>query len=145
MYDYDSMRQYADSPTLTMTQMQFFHRLAVPAGADPRSLSPLHANDLGGLPPTLVVVPTLDPVADQGRGYAARLRAAGTPVRVAEHPGATHAFLSMPGLVRQAKAAREEILEFLRSHLNSSASDAPVATGIAGSEHQPSCDGIRTQ
>jgi acetyl esterase len=64
-----------------------------------------------------VVVPTFDPVADHGRRYAERLREAGTPARMTEYPGATHAFLSMPGVVRQAKAARVEIVEFLRGLL----------------------------
>jgi acetyl esterase/lipase len=109
MYDHDSVTRYAGSPTLTMAQMQLFARLAVPPpGADPRSVSPLQARDLSGLAPALVVVPTYDPAADHGRSYAERLRRAGTPARVIEHPGATHAFLP------QAKAARAEIAEFLR-------------------------------
>ncbi|WP_323373817.1 alpha/beta hydrolase [Plantactinospora alkalitolerans] len=70
-----------------------------------------------GLPQALVVVPTLDPVADHGRAYAERLRQAGTPARLTEHPGATYAFLSMPGVVPQAKAARVEIADFLRGRL----------------------------
>jgi acetyl esterase len=56
-------------------------------------------------------------VADHGRAYAQRLRDAGTPVRLTEHPGATHAVLSMPGVVAQAKAARAEIAGFLHGRL----------------------------
>ena len=80
-------------------------------------LSPLYADDLGGLAPALVVVPTIDPMADHGRSYAQRLQEAGTPARLTEYPGATHAFLSMPGVVPQARAARAEILGFLQRHL----------------------------
>jgi acetyl esterase len=80
-------------------------------------VSPLYADDLSGLAPALVVVPTVDPAADHGRTYAERLREAGTPVRLTEHPGATHAFLSMPGVVPQAEAARAEVTDFLRDHL----------------------------
>ncbi|MEV0725762.1 alpha/beta hydrolase fold domain-containing protein [Micromonospora purpureochromogenes] len=116
-FDYASMSEHATSPTLTVTQMELFRRLAVPEGADPRAVSPLYADDLSGLAPALVVVPTLDPVADHGRTYAERLREAGTPARLTEHPGATHAFLSMPGVVPQAKPARTEIVEFLRGRL----------------------------
>jgi len=116
-FEHASMSRYADSPTLTMPQMRFLQRLAVPPGADPRTVSPLHAGDLAGLAPALVVVPTIDPLADQGRCYAGRLREAGTPVRLTEYPGATHAFLSMPGVVPQAKAARAEITGFLREAL----------------------------
>lgn len=114
LYDHASMTQHADSPTLTRAQMQLFRCLAVPPGTDPRPLSPLHADDLSGLAPAIVIVPTFDPVADHGRCYAERLREAGTPARLTEYPGATHAFLSMPGVVPQAKAARAEIVVFLR-------------------------------
>ena len=116
-FDYPSMKEYADSPTLTVTQMELFRRLAVPDGTDSRAVSPLYAGDLSGLAPALVVVPTLDPVADHGRAYAERLHAAGTTARLTEYPGATHAFLSMPGVVPQAKAARAEIAAFLRDRL----------------------------
>jgi hypothetical protein len=70
---------------------------------------PLYADDLNRLAPALVVVPTDDPVADHGRRYAERLQAAGTPVRLTEYPETGHAFLSMPGLVPQAKAVGAEI------------------------------------
>ncbi|MFI6713221.1 alpha/beta hydrolase [Nonomuraea sp. NPDC050478] len=117
MFDHASITRHAHSPTLSLPQLRLLHRFAVPPGTDPRALSPLYADDLGGLAPALVVVPTLDPLADHGRAYAERLRAAGTPVRLTEHPGATHAFLSMPGVVPQAKAARAEIAGFLRDSL----------------------------
>ena len=116
-FDYPSMREHATSPTLTATQLEFFRRLAVPDGCDADAVSPLYATDLGGLPSTLVIVPTLDPVADQGRTYATRLRAAGTPADLTEHQGAPHAFLSMPGVVRQARDARKEIAAFLGGRL----------------------------
>ncbi|MGW0810056.1 alpha/beta hydrolase fold domain-containing protein [Nonomuraea sp. NPDC002799] len=79
MFDHASVTQYADSPTLSLTQLRLFRRFAVPPGTDARGLSPLHADNLNGLAPALVVVPTHDPVADHGRRYAERLQAAGTP------------------------------------------------------------------
>jgi acetyl esterase len=129
VFDYPSMSEHADSPTLTVTQMRLFRRLAVPNGVDARAVSPLYAGNLGGLAPALVVVPTLDPVADHGRTYAERLREAGTPVRITEHPGATHAFLSMPGVVPQARAARAEIAEFLRDTVVGSVADGLTVEG----------------
>ncbi|MFD0413497.1 alpha/beta hydrolase [Streptomyces sp. NPDC127108] len=118
MFAYDSIAEHADTPTLALPQLRLFQRLAVPSGTDPRALSPLYADDLGGLPPALVVVPTHDPLADHGRRYAERLRAAGTSVRLAEHPDAPHAFLSLPGVVPQAEAARAQVLDFLRASLS---------------------------
>jgi acetyl esterase len=117
MYDHASFTEHASSPTLTVSYVRLLRRFAVPPGTDPRAMSPLYADDLSGLAPALVVVPTLDPLADHGRCYAERLRAARTPARLTEYPGATHAFLSMPGAVPQAKAARAEIVKFLRGLL----------------------------
>ncbi|MEV0751187.1 alpha/beta hydrolase [Streptosporangium sp. NPDC050280] len=116
-WTYDSTTQYADTPTLSVPQLRFFQRLAIPEGADARALSPLYADDLNGLAPALVVVPTSDPIADHGRHYAERLQEAGTPTRLSEYPGAGHAFLSMPGMAPQATPARTEILAFLRESL----------------------------
>jgi hypothetical protein len=65
----------------------------------------------------LTAEPFIPSAADHGRRYAERLRQAGTPARMTEYPGATHAFLSMPGVVSQARPARAEIVEFLRGAL----------------------------
>ncbi|WP_030410581.1 alpha/beta hydrolase [Streptomyces sp. NRRL S-1448] len=118
MFDYASIAEYAYSPTPALPLLRLFQRLAVPPGTDADSLSPLYADDLSGLAPALVVVPTQDAVADHGRRYAERLRAAGTSVRITEYPGAKHAFLTLPGVEPQAKAAQAEILQFLRAALD---------------------------
>lgn len=117
MFDYPSVAEYADSPTLALPQLRLFQRLAASSAAEARAVSPLYADDLGGLAPALVVVPTQDPAADHGRRYAERLRTAGTSVRLTEYPGAKHAFLTLPGVEPQAEAARAEILAFLRTAL----------------------------
>jgi acetyl esterase len=127
MLDYASVTQHAHTPTLTVPVLHLFQRLAVPPGTDARALSPLYADNLSGLAPALVVVPTHDPLADHGRRYAERLQMAGTPAQLTEYPGAGHAFLSIPGLAQQAEAARAEILEFLRAAL--------AGAGSSGSEH----------
>ncbi|MFJ2242378.1 alpha/beta hydrolase [Streptomyces sp. NPDC087862] len=117
MFDYTSVAEHASGPGLAEPQLRLFQRLAVPPGTDARALSPLYADSLEELPPALVVVPTRDAVADHGRRYAERLEEAGTSVRLTEYPGAIHGFLSLPGVVPQAEAARTEILAFLRASL----------------------------
>lgn len=117
MFEYASITRYADSPTLTVPQLRLVQRLGLPPGTDARALSPLYAEDLSALPPALVVIPTDDPLSDQGRRYGRDLEAAGTPARVTEHPGAAHAFLSLPSVYAQAETARAEILDFLRQAL----------------------------
>ncbi|WP_131738152.1 alpha/beta hydrolase [Actinomadura roseirufa] len=117
MYDHPSMAEYAYSPTRALPLLRLLRRLAVPRGGDARAFSPLYADDLSGLAPALLVVPTQDALADHGRRYAERLRAAGTSVRLTEYPGARHAFLTLPGVEPQAAAAQAEILAFLRTAL----------------------------
>ncbi|MFE7314701.1 alpha/beta hydrolase [Streptomyces sp. NPDC057555] len=117
MFDYASIAEYGYSPTRAVPQLRLFQRLSVPPRTDARALSPLYADNLSGLAPALVVVPTHDAVADHGRHYAERLQASGTPARLTEYPGARHAFLTLPGVEQQAEAARAEILGFLRASL----------------------------
>ncbi|MEW1690056.1 alpha/beta hydrolase [Streptomyces sp. NPDC091265] len=114
IFDHPSFDEFGYSPTRAVPLLRFFRQLAVPPGTDARALSPLHADSLDDLAPALLVVPTHDALADHGRLYAERLRAAGTSARLTEYPGARHAFLTLPGIEPQAEAAREEIVEFLR-------------------------------
>ncbi|MEV6214467.1 alpha/beta hydrolase [Nocardia sp. NPDC051833] len=113
MLDYPSMTDPGDSPMLPVARLRFFQRLA---GADAGAVSPIHA-DLHDVAPALILVPTVDPIADHGRRYAERLRESGTPVRLFEHPGAPHAFIALPGLVPQAKTALTQVTEFLSDRL----------------------------
>jgi acetyl esterase len=117
MFDQPSIAEYAYSPSRALPLLRLLQRLAVPPGADAGAVSPLYADDLSGLAPALVVVPTQDAVADHGRRYAQRLREAGTPMRLTEYPKARHAFLTLPGVEPQAEAAQAEILAFLRAAL----------------------------
>ncbi|MET8543428.1 alpha/beta hydrolase [Kitasatospora sp. NPDC004799] len=125
MFDHPSMAEYGPA-TGALPTLELFRRLAAVSGVDARALSPLSADDLAGLAPALVVVPTHDALADHGRRYAERLRAAGVAVRLTEYPGAPHAFLSMPGLVPQAAAARTEIIGFLGSALGAGTAGVTV-------------------
>lgn len=117
MFDYPSVAEYAYRPSPALSLLELFQRLAIPPGADAAAVSPLHTNDLSGLAPALVVVPTQDAVADHGRRYAERLREAGSSVKLSEYPGAKHAFLTLPGVEPQAEAAQAEILAFLGAAL----------------------------
>ncbi|ONI79519.1 alpha/beta hydrolase [Actinosynnema sp. ALI-1.44] len=129
MFDYASIAEYAYRPTRALPLLRLFQRLAVPPGTDAGTFSPLYADDLSGLAPALVVVPTQDALADHGRRYVERLREAGTPVRHSEYPGAKHAFLTMPGVEPQAEAAQAEIVQFLRAAL------APAPTRCTTTTH----------
>lgn len=56
--------------------------------------APILAEDLSGLPPALIVVAGCDALRDEGRAYAARLRAAGVEVEDICCAGQPHGFLN---------------------------------------------------
>jgi acetyl esterase len=86
------------------------------SGTDPR-VSPLLAEDLGELPPALVVIAGFDILRDEGDAYAEALRAAGTSVRTIREPGLSHAFLNMTAVVPAAHRATVAIGEAWRAML----------------------------
>lgn len=77
-------------------------------------VSPLHAEDLSGLPPAVVLTAEHDSFCDDGRIYADRLAAAGVPVSFTSYAGMPHGFLSMPRLCRAAPRALADIAGALR-------------------------------
>ena len=68
-------------------------------------VSPLHAPDLTGLAPALVISAQVDVLRADSLAYVERLRAAGVPVVHRDYPGVPHGFVTMPRLCREADAA----------------------------------------
>lgn len=83
--------------------------------ADPRA-SPLAARDLSGLAPAAVVVAGFDPLRDEGRAYARRLREAGVPTQLVEHPALVHGFITTTALPA-ARAASVATAALIRERL----------------------------
>jgi acetyl esterase len=82
--------------------------------------SPLRAESLGDLPPSLVVTCGFDPLRDEGRAFADRLEEAGVPTRHRHYDDLIHGFLTMladPELDR-AREAIEDIGDELRRALD---------------------------
>jgi acetyl esterase len=87
--------------------------------ADPR-VSPLLADDLSGLPPSILVTAGFDPLRDEGRQYAEALRSAGNAVQAREYGSLIHSFPNFFALGGGATTATYEIISALRTHLSRS-------------------------
>ena len=75
-------------------------------------VSPVFADDLSGLPPTLIITAEQDTLRDEGKAYADRLESSGVPTKYSCYSGMIHGFLQMAGLVDEAQAAIDEISRF---------------------------------
>lgn len=85
-----------------------------PAARKVPDISPLYG-DLGGMPPALFTVGTLDYLYDDSLFMAMRWRAAGNEAELAVYPASPHGFTSFP--TAMARAARARITAFLVAHL----------------------------
>lgn len=86
------------------------------APGDP-DVSPLHAADLAGLPPALVVVAGHDVLRSDGEAYAEALRAAGVQVTLSVYEDMTHGFLRWTGVVDRSRELVEEAAAFAAAAL----------------------------
>lgn len=105
------------------------------AGDSSRSdelISPLLADDVSGLPPATIITAQHDSLRDDGILYAARLEAAGVPVRHTDYLGMPHGFLSMPRLCRAAPQALAEIAQAVQTLPAANFAPAQVRSWRAG-------------
>lgn len=114
--DKDSYATNAVTPTLTAARMRWYAQqyLARPEDAlDPRA-SPLLAEDMSSLPPTLLVIAGRDPLADEGRAYVRRLKEAGVEVTTLEFPELYHGFWGWGRHLSTARGLLDLAGDFLR-------------------------------
>ncbi len=83
---------------------------------NPRA-SPLFAPDLRGLPPALVLTAGFDPLRDEGRAYAEKMKAAGVAVEHRCVEGTIHGFFSFGGVFEHASRAVDDAARALREGL----------------------------
>jgi acetyl esterase len=113
-----SMDENAEGYFLTKASMEWFvgHYLGDADPKDP-AVSPLHADDLSGLPPAMVITAEMDPLRDEGEAYAARLREAGVPTELIRYDGQIHGFVGMATMLDDGKDAIERAGAALRAAL----------------------------
>jgi acetyl esterase len=109
--DTESRKAYAEHYFFDKTTMEWALRHYCPSGIDledPR-ISPLCASDLAGLPHAHIHTAEFDPVRDEGKAYAVRLKSAGVKVRYTCHEGMIHHFYGMAGVIPYARLAMRAV------------------------------------
>jgi acetyl esterase len=103
---------HAQAPMLTTADVEYYHRLrhgGTPPVRDPTA-SALDDGDFGGLPPVAAFSAECDPLADDGRAYRDRVRAAGGAAEWHLDRGLVHGWLRARHSVPRARAAFDRIL-----------------------------------
>lgn len=115
-YTTSSYQSYADGYLLSRDSMQWYwdHYLRHPADARNPYAAPLLTQNLGGLPPALVITAECDPLCDEGAAYARRLQEAGVPTTYSCYDGMMHGFFGMPAGLDKAQRAVAEASTALR-------------------------------
>ena len=110
-----SHRRLAEGYLLTAPLYAWYRDNYAPAGIarDDWRLSPLFADDLGGLPPAVLLYAGFDPLRDEAAAYAMKLTLAGVPVETLYFADMIHGFLTMGGAIPAAQAAVTRIAEAL--------------------------------
>ncbi len=114
-----STLSFANAFPLNMETMNWFLYQYLEPGEErtnPR-ISPLHADDLSGLAPAIVITAGFDPLSDQGWEYADKLALADVPMTYRTYTSLPHAFTSMGGAISAARIAMVEISEEMKRHI----------------------------
>ncbi|MCA1648399.1 MAG: alpha/beta hydrolase, partial [Chloroflexi bacterium] len=118
-YNFET-RSYVDNAEgymLTGAAMRFYWQLYLrdEADADDQRACPLRARDFANLPQALVITAEFDPLRDEGRAYAERLRAAGTRTVYRDYAGMVHGFMTSAGVLDQGRQAVGDAAAALRA------------------------------
>jgi acetyl esterase len=114
--NYPSRKMMMTGFGLTPTDMRYYDQAYASDPAHWRS-SPLLA-DQTGMPLTLLVTASLDPLRDEGRAYAAKAIAAGVQTTYREMKGTIHGFASYRAAIPSARTDLTAILNVAREMLS---------------------------
>ena len=109
---------FADGFLLTDEGIRIYRDCYIPEDQDQchPDISPLYAEDLHDSPPAIVVTAGFDPLRDEGRDYARKLKEAGVDVQWIEFPGLVHGFANIL-CSKSALNAVEEMAGALRQKM----------------------------
>ena len=114
--NHPSVKNFANGYLLSKVQMDWFvdHYTRTEEDKLNPLMSPLLEPDLSELPPAFVFTAEYDPLKDEGKAYADRLKNAGVKVIYKDYKGMIHGFINFPKIARKALQVHEDIKECLK-------------------------------
>jgi acetyl esterase len=102
-----SYERYGTGYLMTTEALRWHIAQYLPPEVDPRNpkVSPLFLKNLNNLPPTVIIGAEYDPLVDEGKLYAERLKDSGVRVTYHFFPGSIHAFFQFGGIMAQGREA----------------------------------------
>ena len=115
--DTESLSRFASGYGLTRELLRWYQKQYLGDGGDYTDwrASPLRASDHSRLPPAYVLTCGFDPLVDEGKAYADRLKQAGVSVIHECFEGMIHGFLPMGGALAAARHAHYRIGQMVRT------------------------------
>ncbi len=116
--DRGSVVSNGEGKILTRQAMIWFWDHYLSGGASDKDpyVAPLFG-DLRGLPPAHLIVGTLDPLLDDSKAFAARLKDAGVPAKLSVYEDMPHVFLQLSAMLDGGKRGVAEACEALKQAL----------------------------
>jgi acetyl esterase len=120
-FDAASWKENADYPPPQATMDWFWQQyLSSEEDASNPYAQPLVAEDLSGLPRTLIITAECDPMRDNGEAYAKRLAEAGVDVQAERFDGMIHMFYLLAGILPKGDQAVAMVCSTLKDMFDTS-------------------------
>ncbi|KAB0494811.1 alpha/beta hydrolase [Pseudomonas vancouverensis] len=114
-----SLARFAEGYLLEATTLEWFYQQyqRSPADRSDWRFSPLHAERLQRLTPTVLWLAEYDPLLDEGLAWAEKLRAVGQPLVLEVKAGMTHDFARMGEMVQEVPGMLNQLAQQISESL----------------------------
>jgi len=129
---YQSFHDFGDGFLLTRDGMQWFAEAYRATEGDVRNTPILHKQE--GMPPTLLITASLDPLRDQGRAYAGELIRAGVPTVYREAVGNIHGFITLRKAIPSSVGDVAACFRILKDMIAEAEADRVMAEAAQGAD-----------
>jgi len=128
-FDANSFREYGEDHLLTEKSVESFRAFYLPERSDWTSpdASPLLAEDLRGMPSSLIIGAGCDPLRDEGEAYARKLSDHGVTVTYRLEPELIHAFLNFYNLYPDSSPYAEAVLGYAAGMIRKNCTSAVLS------------------